>query len=124
MSSFTEELSFFERDFTENSYVFMDELFQSTNPDSGLALSKLFLEVFSKKSVFFICSSHYLNLLSMPDIQFFKMSAQFKAVPLDSVTQEINFKEEIKKPFELSLKYNLPLDIKTKIKTWIDNYKS
>ncbi len=73
ISSFGEELQFFSNDFPENAYVFSDELFQSTNPESGTILCNITLDVMNQKGLIFLASSHYPEVLEKNDVGLYKM---------------------------------------------------
>ncbi len=87
LSSFGEEVAFFTRQFPDGAYVLSDELFQSTNPVSGVELSRIFLTYFSDRNSIFFCSSHYLEVLQIPEINLFRMQDIESCKFLEDATQ-------------------------------------
>lgn len=73
LSGFTDELDFFCRENPVPSYFLVDELFQSTDPVSGITLSKIFIEEFIRRNSFFLCTSHYRDVLKVREATFFRM---------------------------------------------------
>lgn len=73
VSSFGEELEFFSKEFTNNSYIFVDELFQTTNPQSGVQLSKLVLETMTELPLTFFATTHYPELIHDPKVELYRM---------------------------------------------------
>ncbi|MDM8550494.1 hypothetical protein QUF72_10465 [Desulfobacterales bacterium HSG2] len=89
LSSFGEEIQFFTRDISPSAYVLADELFQSTDPVSGAELSGIFLSEFSGKEALFFCTSHYPEVLRVPDISLFRMKdAAFEQGAASNLTFE------------------------------------
>ena len=74
LSSFGDELQFFTKEMGADAYILVDELFQTTDPVSGAKLSSIFLEDFSQNNCFFFCTSHYPEVLDVPEVQFFRMA--------------------------------------------------
>lgn len=72
-SSFGEELEFFCKNFSPNSYIFVDELFQTTNPQSGVQLSQLVLETMASTELTFFATTHYLELIHLPEVKLYRM---------------------------------------------------
>ncbi len=73
LSSFGEEIQFFCRESRAYSFILADELFQSTDPVSGVALSKIFLAEHAGCEGVFFCTSHYPDVLFLEDLILFRM---------------------------------------------------
>jgi len=53
--------------------VLCDELFLSTDPVNGAALSEIFIQDYAAKQQVFLCTTHYSQVLDIKDITLFKM---------------------------------------------------
>ncbi len=130
LSSFGEELNFFSREFTDNEYILVDELFNSTSPFGGIELSNIFINFFKNRNSIFFCNSHYHEVISNDGIDRLKMkdsdiqgkesdivenllnSIPFEVEPITSTEIE---KKDIR-PLEIALCFPLSEDLKTAIK--------
>ncbi|GEM_PF-3823705 len=133
LSSFAEELSFFEKVKNYN-YVLVDELFQSTNPTAGSKLAKLFASSFSSDKMFFIFSTFYADLLKIKKVRLLQMQGPamrsksieeknyqtlLKSVPFTAKNIDRDKIHDLKKSnleqVKMALLFNIPTRIKTKI---------
>ncbi|MBT6498604.1 MAG: hypothetical protein HOK67_01710 [Deltaproteobacteria bacterium] len=73
LSGFGEEIRFFCEMSPSTAVYLVDELFHSTDPINGVALTEAFLKGLPAKDSIFICTSHYPEVLSIPGICLFKM---------------------------------------------------
>lgn len=140
-SSFSEELEFFTVEFSPGDYVLVDELFQSTDPVSGTELSRIFLSEFAEKNVLFFCTSQYPDILSLPNINLFKMLDRFdynlkKGQKQTAMMGETPYRmeqidsakvasalQESQKPLYIALDFALPPAIKKRIADFLDSKK-
>lgn len=137
-STFSEEIKFFCRPFSHGSYVMVDELFLSTNPISGVELSKIFLSEFAKHATsnppdvnnenktdnttvptIFLCTTQYPEVLQLKEISLFRMPDYgYQLQKVDSLELAKNSWaiNDCLKPLQLALEYPLPKSIKARIK--------
>jgi DNA mismatch repair ATPase MutS len=80
-SSFSDEIRFFAQPFENDEVLLVDELFQTTDPINGGALTKAFVEEFRRGDLLFLCSSHYPEILRVENLNKFQMND----VPLERV---------------------------------------
>lgn len=99
ISSFGEELEFFSQNFTDSSYIFSDELFQSTSPESGATLCDITLEIMGSKDLVFLASTHYPSVLTNKDLSLYKM----KEMVFDrEIDRELSIQDLVgRTPFEV-----------------------
>ncbi len=137
VSSFLEELEFLGKEYDVHSYVLVDEIFQSTDPERGVELSKLFIEHFQQKNAFFLASTHYRDLMHLKAVSLLKMkefsdSYELKNFSLDQISQHFSYQveslysdeEKLKlerdlSPFYIALNCDIPECIKNKIKLYL-----
>ncbi|PCJ20118.1 MAG: hypothetical protein COB02_05830 [Candidatus Cloacimonadota bacterium] len=130
MSSFSEEIQFWTQDFQKHSVILCDELFLNTEPSAGEIISKIVIDYIKTKNVFFMASSHYINLFELNDVNLFYMKSLINKNNLDKhkLLEQIPFElAPIKKDdkmclqtmkneaLELALCFDLPSEIKNKI---------
>ena len=134
-STFSEELDFFSRPLPSKAFVLADELFSSTDPLNGALLSDIFLSEFNTLDLVFFCTSHYPEVLGMPDISLFRMldidpqSLQSGVRDIKTLQDRMPYRLEaildpdqrtrIRRshiPLELALLYELPAGIKDRIR--------
>ncbi|MBF0314058.1 MAG: hypothetical protein HQK50_03270 [Oligoflexia bacterium] len=125
-SSFSEELEFFSTHLkkmqtakaaaTGGVYLFVDELFHTTNPLSGVALSETFISYFTEqRDTCFVCTSHYPEILAIEDCKIFRMSSgDYHLLPVDRSNLQW-MKSEYTAPLLTASKYTLPLKLLEKI---------
>ncbi len=111
LSSFGEELAFFAKKQSENSFVFVDEMFNSTNPISAVLLSKIFLDKFGREKVIFFCTSQYPELFKNHLYNLYKMDDIFSKNSFDNIESKL---DEIKADSIIDLTKKMPYTI-TKI---------
>ena len=99
ISSFGQELEFYSQDFEDSSYIFSDELFQSTSPESGATLCDITLKIMGQKDLVFLASTHYPSILQNKEISLYKM----KDLEFDrEIDRELTVKDLIgRMPFEV-----------------------
>ena len=133
LSSFGEELNFFSQKFSAGSYILADELFQSTNPISGIELSGVIIEEFAAADVIFFACSHHIEVFKNKQISLYRMKDV--KLPEKSTTlsienlidktpyqvERIEYRqlrqalEESKKPLYIALHFPLSESIKKRI---------
>lgn len=99
ISSFGEELEFFCNAVEEGAFIFVDELFQTTNPQSGVQLSQLVLDSFKNYPAIFFATTHYPELIKQDDVGLYRMKEMQFAREID---RELSAKDLLgKMPFIL-----------------------
>ena len=119
LSSFGEELAFFAQKHLSSSFIFVDEMFNSTNPISAVQLSKIFLDKFSRENLIFFCTSQYPELFKNSAYNLYKMDDIFSKHSFDDIENKL---DSIKFDGIIDLTKKMPYTI-TKI-TNFDSTKS
>ncbi len=132
LSGFADEIRFFCSPADPPSIFLIDEMFHSTDPINGVALSEAFLGGLRDSDNTYICTSHYPEVLNIPDIRFLRMKdfeGEIDTGDLKSLLEKVPYElEEIsagrlektvkdnKKPLQIALQFPLPETIKANIK--------
>lgn len=72
-SGFSKELDFLTKKRAQGAFLFCDELFMTTDPENGAALSTIFIEDRKEKDELLFISSHYTEVSKVKGIELFKM---------------------------------------------------
>ncbi len=134
ISAFGEEISFFTRDTSDGAYILADELFLSTDPVNGAALSEIIIEEFSQKNMIFFCTTHYPDVLALQNIALLRMldidpeTLSKRGGDIDVLREKMPYRLEKvvnddsrralqhnKKPLEIALLFPLPMTVKERI---------
>jgi MutS-like protein len=131
LSGFADEIRFFCQPADPFSIFLIDEMFHSTDPINGVALSEAFLTGLRNSSNIYFCTSHYPEVLSIPGIKFFRMKdfeGEIKSDEIDKFLEQVPYeiesisagklKEIVKgsnKPLLIALQFPLPDTIKQNI---------
>ena len=133
ISSFAEELTFFAKERKKGAFVFVDELFLSTDPVNGARLSDVFIREFTTKDMVFLCTTHYPTVLDIADITLLKMvdchentlATVCENMPyrVKKITDagERNALKGNSRPLEIALLFPFSEDVKEKIRKRIDS---
>ncbi|MDM8517252.1 hypothetical protein QUF76_13705, partial [Desulfobacterales bacterium HSG16] len=124
LSGFAEEIQFFCNNQRPYAYILSDELFQSTDPVSGVELSKIFLAEHAEMDGIFFCTSHYPDVLHIKDLMLFRMKDtngnKKSSVPYavekicaDRIEEAL---AQSRRPLEIALEFPLSDSIKEKIR--------
>ncbi len=124
LSGFGDEIRFF-CDMEDTPAVYLiDELFHSTDPVNGMILTDAFLSGLGNTNSIIFCTSHYPEVLELPDITFYKMKdieEDSKQKDLNEILKEVPYELELlestelhksiklsDKPLRLALRFPLP----------------
>lgn len=123
VSGFTEEIRFFCRPRRPQAYLLVDELFQSTDPGAGAALSAILLSEYVGSDAVFLCTSHYPEVLAQEGLHLFRMqngdggagehpSYEVEPLPAEGIGEALR---ESRRALQLALTFPLPDSVKEKI---------
>lgn len=114
LSALGAELEFWSTKFTADAFILVDEMFHSTDPVSGVFLTRVFLEECRGDDRFLLATTHFNEVLKFKHTTFFRMTSSGRALqfdpgeePMQSLGQEA---------LHSALKFSLPNLVKSKIK--------
>ena len=122
LSALGDELEFWSAKFQKGAILFVDEMFHSTDPVSGMYLTQAFIEEFQAKELFLLATTHYREALELPEPVFFRMVSNGKA----SVFQpgEVALENMETASLRAALKFSIPTGVKSKIRKRIQRKKN